>query len=368
MARPHLHPIYPSSAPFPVSLQAGPSYLGVDQSTHTGADAMRSLLRLSCVLLICTLTTAAQAQMTPAGLPSGSLGWYLRTQDRAGELFVYELGSDKGDPIVVLHGGPGADLRYLLPIANGLETVGRFVFYDQRGSLLSPVVPDSITMPKHVEDLEQLRRTLGAARLRLVSHSAGTLLAFAYLEAHPDRVANLVLIGALPHKNGRPYYDAEYAALWQGLSDSASAFWSRPAIAAEIHRAGLDRSGLNARDSAQIALIRQVGAEAVHVERWREGLPMRVRPDAARRTRETTSFTYDVGPLLARHPFAVTVINGEFDYTVGPRNSPLWRNLAATVAPNVRVVVLPDASHLAWRDAPDAFRDAFRGALTRTER
>jgi pimeloyl-ACP methyl ester carboxylesterase len=59
--------------------------------------------------------------------------------------------------------------------------------------------PDSIAA-RPVADLEDLRETLGAERIRLVSQSFGTMLAFAYLTEHPDRVANLVLVGALPHK------------------------------------------------------------------------------------------------------------------------------------------------------------------------
>jgi pimeloyl-ACP methyl ester carboxylesterase len=315
------------------------------------------------LFLSCAAPDTAGAQMTTNGVLPGASGWYLPTADGAGELFVFELGRGIGDPVVVLHGGPGADLRYLLPIANGLESAYHFVFYDQRGSLLSRVTPDSITMPKHVEDLERLRLALGAERLKLVSHSAGTMLAFAYLQAHPARLSNLVLVGALPHKNGGAYYDAEYAALWRGLPDSAERFASRDGVKEEIRQAGLSGRELGVKEKALVALIQQVGAESYRVDRWREALPMRVNPEAARRTRSTTNFTYDVGPRLARHGFPVTVINGEFDYTVGPRDSPLWRRLAATTAPNVRVMVLGNASHIVWRDAPDAFRKALSEAL-----
>src|SRR5262249_32034290 len=153
-------------------------------------------------------------------------------------------------------------------------------------------------------------------------------------------VANVVLTGALPHKNGTEYFDAEYAAMWNTLSADAAAFQARPEIDAAIRAAKLDSTA--ARDLALIRLIRQVAGGMVHVERWRDELPVRVEAAAARATRTTTNLVYDYGPDLARHPFPVTVINGEFDYTVGPRNSPLWRRLSETTAPNVKVVVLPD--------------------------
>lgn len=326
-----------------------------------------SLLRacLGAIALLATAPFSATAQMTTSGPLPGAAGWYLPTHDGAGELFILELsaGSAQGAPVVVLHGGPGGDLREMLPVANGLERQFRFVFYDQRGSLLSRVVPDSITMPKHVEDLERLRQALGAERIKLVSFSAGTMLAYAYLEAHPDRVANLVLVGALPHKNGGRHYDAEYAALWQGLSETASRFGERDAVKAAIREAGLDGPALSPRQAAQLALINQVGGASWHVERWRDALPVRVSPDAARRTRQTTNFTYDMGPALAAHRFRVTVINGEHDYTVGPRGSPLWRRLVETEARDLKLVVIPKASHLVWFDEPAAFRTALREAL-----
>lgn len=145
--------------------------------------------QLALIVLVLTLSAAipVQAQMTTAGILPGAAGWYLRTSDSAGELFVFEVGTGAGDPVVVLHGGPGGDLTYMLPIANGLDSDFRFVFYDQRGSLRSRVLPESITMPKHVADLEQLRLALGTERIRIVSHSAGTMLAYEYLQTRPER-------------------------------------------------------------------------------------------------------------------------------------------------------------------------------------
>lgn len=328
---------------------------------HLERPRMRSALLIALTL---AFSPALPAQMTPTGPLPGSAGWYLRTDDRAGELFVYEIG--KGEPVVVLHGGPGADLTYLLPVSAGLQERFRFVFYDQRGSLRSRVPPDSITMAKHVADLEALRVALGVERIHLLSHSAGTLLAFEYLKAHPQHVGRMVLAGALPHKNGRAYYDAEYAALWKTVNDDMNAFGDRPAVREAIRAAGFDRGNLTPRQRSDSMLIRQVGGEVVHVERWRNALPLRVNWDAARRTRETTNFEYDVGPALIAHPHAVTVINGDLDYTVGPKGSPLWTRLAASApASRLRVVVLPEASHLVWVDQPERFRLALLDALTR---
>src|SRR5262249_41403337 len=48
------------------------------------------------------------------------------------QLFVHEEG--RGQPVIVLHGGPGLDSNYLAPDFAPLARHHRLVFYDQRGS------------------------------------------------------------------------------------------------------------------------------------------------------------------------------------------------------------------------------------------
>ena len=52
------------------------------------------------------------------------------------------FGDKKNDVVVVIHGGPGNDYRYLLPL-KALANDYFVIFYDQRGSGLSPRVEGS---------------------------------------------------------------------------------------------------------------------------------------------------------------------------------------------------------------------------------
>ncbi|HEY5989361.1 MAG TPA: alpha/beta fold hydrolase, partial [Streptosporangiaceae bacterium] len=65
----------------------------------------------------------------------------------------------------------------------------------QLGSGGSSRLPDpaGYTIGRDVRDLEQIRQRIGAARMILIGHSYGGLLAAHYLAAHPARVATLVL-------------------------------------------------------------------------------------------------------------------------------------------------------------------------------
>lgn len=104
-----------------------------------------------------------------------------------------------GDPlapaIVVIHGGPGGDYRNLLPLQD-LAPDFYVVFYDQRGSGLSPRVddPSTITLESSVADLDAVIDHYASGRkVILLGHSWGAMLAVAYTARHPDKVSTMVL-------------------------------------------------------------------------------------------------------------------------------------------------------------------------------
>lgn len=112
-----------------------------------------------------------------------------------GYLFHAEAHGTPGQPVlIVLHGGPGADYRYLLGLKDLADTY-QVVFYDQRGTGLSPRVPASeITVQTFVDDLDAFVDAFGRGRkVHLLGHSWGAMLASAYTSAHPDKVQSLVM-------------------------------------------------------------------------------------------------------------------------------------------------------------------------------
>ena len=116
----------------------------------------------------------AQGGLAPADSPSVEDEWYLPSADGEARLYVWEVG--RGDPVIVLHGGFGAEHSYLYDAVRGLSDRHRFVFYDQRGSLRSPCALEAVRFEAHVADLETLRAELGLERVSLFAHSMGTVL------------------------------------------------------------------------------------------------------------------------------------------------------------------------------------------------
>ncbi len=105
-------------------------------------------------------------------------------------------GNPEGQPVVFLHGGPGAgasaDHRRFFDPARY-----RIVIFDQRGAGRSSPLGELAdnTTADLVGDIELLRETLGIERWLVFGGSWGSTLALAYAQAHPERVTGLVLRG-----------------------------------------------------------------------------------------------------------------------------------------------------------------------------
>ena len=116
--------------------------------------------------------------------------------DRRHTMHWEVCGNAAGVPLVFVHGGPGGGSlphhrRFYDP------AFWRIVLYDQRGAGRSaPIAELTDNTTAHlIDDLERLRTHLAIERWVLFGGSWGSTLALAYAEAHPARVAGLVLRG-----------------------------------------------------------------------------------------------------------------------------------------------------------------------------
>jgi len=119
----------------------------------------------------------------------------LRVSD-VHELYVEQSGNPNGQPVVFVHGGPGAGTsprqrRFFDPAHY------RIVLFDQRGCGQStpPASLEANTTWDLVADMERIREHLGIDRWVVFGGSWGSTLALAYAETHPDRVSALALRG-----------------------------------------------------------------------------------------------------------------------------------------------------------------------------
>ena len=112
-------------------------------------------------------------------------------------LHAEAFGPANGPMVVVLHGGPGSDYRYLLNCKEFANQGYRVVFYDQRGAGLSQRFPKSYyTMKVAYDDLSAViahYRTSPTQKVFLLGHSWGAMLASAYINQFPTAIDGAIL-------------------------------------------------------------------------------------------------------------------------------------------------------------------------------
>ncbi len=114
------------------------------------------------------------------------------------ELYVNISG--EGEPLVVLHGGPGFSHDYFLPHLEPLSDELTLVLFDQRGMGRSSVDLDSTSFSFDIliEDIEALRQELDFDTIHLMGHSWGGLLAMHYAITYPENLSSLILSNSIP--------------------------------------------------------------------------------------------------------------------------------------------------------------------------
>ncbi len=176
---------------------------------------MKSLIMFfTVVLVIITLTSCDTVD------PSDPGSLVPKTVDEDASLpsiFVNDthlhaetFGSPNDPMIVVLHGGPGGDYRYMLNCSRFAADGFYVVFYDQRGSGLSRRHnKESYTsIQLFIDELDAVIRHYRQRpdqKVILLGHSWGAMLATAYVNAYPDRISGIVLA----EPGGLTWHDTE---------------------------------------------------------------------------------------------------------------------------------------------------------------
>lgn len=114
---------------------------------------------------------------------------------QGGRVFCRRIGVGIGQPLIVLHGGPGYPHDYL----EGLAELGSdrpVIFYDQLGCGRSerPDDPSLWVLDRFVEEFERVRlAAVGDRPVHLLGHSWGSMLAIEIAARAPEHVASLVM-------------------------------------------------------------------------------------------------------------------------------------------------------------------------------
>ena len=275
-------------------------------------------------------------------------------------LYWASWGRSGAPKVVLLHGGPGAHLDYLLPQMLHLAETHELIMYDQRGGGKSKVESAApITWRTHVDDFFGVMAELDLQAVPLVGYSWGAMLAMlatadAYDVALPDpivpggatpataahaprmRTSRLALMNPAPITRAwRDEFEAAFSARMKG-----------PVVSAL--RDELAASGLRERDPEaykQRAFELSVAGYFADPRRARDLTPFRVTARVQQSVWESLG-SFDLAPILEQLKLPALVIHGAADPIPEASSAACARALGA------EFVVIPDAGHVPYVEAP----------------
>ena len=269
--------------------------------------------------------------------------------------------------LLVLHGGPGADHRYLLPQMLALAEDHELVFYDQRGGGQSRTDdPSPITWQTHVEDLAAVANELGFDRPEIVGYSWGGLLAMLYslsarhtvpgslfpVPSPPDSrfpiPYSLALIDPAPiTRKHREQFEAEFSRRQQG-----------PVI--QALRTELAASGLRERDPdayRQRGFELSVAGYFADPARAHDLTPFRV-VGRVQQSVWSSLGDFDLTSPLTHVAIPALIVHGREDPI------PLESSEVAARALGGRLVILEHCGHVPYVEQPQSLFGALRDFLS----
>lgn len=321
----------------------------------------------------CLIFSGLAALVT--ALPSDSAR-ALRTEQTAapqesripvGKASLYSREIGRGQPIIVLHGGPDFDHCYLLPDLDRLADAFRLIYYDQRGRGKSAdqVLPEEVTLTSEIEDLDKVRWHFRMESTNLLGHSWGAVLALEYALRHPERVSHLILMNPAPASAGdvavfrKAYLQKLGTDMDRQREIVASAAYREgdPEAVAARYRIHFKSALQRPEDYEKLMTTMKAG----FISQGKEGI-LKARAVEDRLMRDTWELDgYDLLPKLKTLSIPTLVIYGDHDFIP----SEIAEHIARAI-PKAQLVTLRNCGHFAYLECPGAVRNAFNEFFRRT--
>ena len=285
----------------------------------------------------------------------------------AGKVSLYSREIGRGQPIIVLHGGPDFDHGYLLPDLDRLADAFRLIYYDQRGRGRSAdeVLPEDVTLASDVDDIDKVRQHFHLESAALLGHSWGAVLALEYALRHPERVSHMILMNPAPASaSDLAMFRKVYAQKLGADMDR-----QREIVASAAYKEG-DPEAVAARYRLHFkpALKRPEDYErlmatmkAEFISQGKEGI-VKARAVEDRLMRDTWQVDgYDLLPKLQTLSIPTLIISGDHDFFPGEVAAHIARAI-----PNAQLVTLRNCGHFAYLESPGDVRNALNDFFRRT--
>ena len=283
-------------------------------------------------------------RMIPIKTPSGEFSVWTK-----------RVGNNPGIKLLLLHGGPGATHEYFEAFDSYLPGAGiEYYYYDQLGSYYSDQPENDAlwTIPRFVEEVEQVRQALGLNRenFYLLGSSWGGILAMEYALKYQEHIKGLVISNMMA---SAPAYDA--------YADDVLAKRLDPEALAEIR--ALEAAGDFANPRYEELLMRE------HNVRHFLRMPTEEWPEPVLRTfKHLNKHIYVM--MQGPSEFGISGTLAQWDRTADLHKiitptlvtvarwdtmDPSHMRWMVEELPNARALELPDGSHLSMYDDQERY-------------
>jgi class 3 adenylate cyclase/pimeloyl-ACP methyl ester carboxylesterase len=231
----------------------------------------------------------------------------------------------------------------LVRLFQGLNTIGRLILFDKRGTGLSDPVAEAPTLEQRVDDVRAVMDAAGSKRAALFGISEGGPMCVLFAATHPDRADALILHGAMGRTTEAPDYPwaSPAEALRESADELIAPFW------------GQDAQGLVDLFSPSLADDPETVEFAARLERSAAS------PAMVEKIFEMF-LDIDVRAILPTIHVPTLVLHRSGDRVVNWRAG---RELAGQI-PGARYVELPGIDHVPWAGDSEAVLGEIEEFLT----
>lgn len=269
----------------------------------------------------------------------------------------------QGEPLVLIPGGPGSSHDYFHPYFSALSRQYRVIYYDPFGTGKSEHAKDAAeySLKQEVEEVEQLRKSLGVDHWNVFGHSWGGVVAQGYASKYGGAIKHLVLSDCLV--SGKSYQDTNDRAL-RLMADLYPDNWKKMEA---LHAKGLKSSSPEIMQVEPDLFALVFFYQRRNTSKLVPASESTLNPEISvaimgkdmdfKLSGEAADFDWHAGLKALQLP--ILIVNGRADLVVTPRQA----EEVAAAAPRSRLVIFEHSGHFSFAEETAATMKVIRDFL-----
>lgn len=319
---------------------------------------LKKLLFLTFYFLINFIVVDCQTNQQQLKHPTGE---FVQVN---GKRIWYES-EGKGEPLLLIAGGPGFSHAYFHPFFSTLASSNRIIYFDAYGTGKSERAKSAkeYSLGQDVEDVESLRKALKLDKITVLGHSYGGFVAQLYAVKYPNSVKRLILANTFPSGDTSQFLQDnlnnqvrnQLPEVWAKVEQiRAKGFLSSSKEHQEVYSIPPTFSYFYNPENARLLPITE--PDLYNSDLW-----YAMAGEDADFIVKGELLTFDVRQPLKNMRIPILILAGRFDRTVPPKITVQYKNLA----PQVEFIMFEKSGHFPFIEENEKMSAVLRAFLTK---